>query len=118
MISLIIGCMEASIEIMKKLIPIVLMIMYYAFIVLPVAIFHGIVEVVKRLICYFKGKEYVPPQEPEISYEVKVEPERKKPTTRHLKATAYKVKRKKSHKRWYEPYTIDEMILYDIIDGD
>ena len=49
MISLIIGCMEASIEIMKKLIPIVLMIMYYAFIVLPVAIFHGIVEVVRSM---------------------------------------------------------------------
>lgn len=116
MISLIIGCMEASIEIMKKLIPIVLMIMYYAFIVLPVAIIRGIVEVVKKLICYFKGKEYVPPQEPEISYEVKVEPERKKPV-KHLRATAYKVKYKNDKKR-YEPFSIEEMMLYDIIDGD
>ena len=113
MISLIIGCMEASIEIMAKLIPIILTVMYYVFIVLPVAIIRGIVEVVKSLVCYFKGKEYTPP-EPEISYEVRVEPIAK--PKRHLKVKTYRVKPKKM--KWHEPFTLEEMILYDIIDGD
>ena len=116
MISIILGCMEASIEIMAKLIPIILTVMYYVFIVLPVAIFHGIVEVVKSLVCYFKGKDYIPP-EPEISYEVRVEPERQIPKTRPLKAKTYRAKPKKA-KKWHEPFTLDELIMYDMIDDD
>ena len=116
MISIILGCMEASIEIMAKLIPIILTVMYYVFIVLPVAIFHGIVEVVKSLVCYFKGRDYIPP-EPEITYEVRVEPERQIPKSRPLRAKTYRAKPKK-YKKWNEPFTLDELIMYDMIDGD
>lgn len=114
MFSLIVGMMEASIEMMGVIIPILLKICYFVFIVLPIALIEMIAELIRRLICYIRGKEYVaPPQPVNVETEVKSRP---KPV--HLQKKVYKVKRKPRKRKWHEPYTIDEMILYDIIDGD
>lgn len=115
--SLIAGSIEASIEIMAIVIPFVLMVCFYVFIVIPIFLIELVADLIKRLYCHIRKKEYIPPaymKNEENGTPASIKDLLPKPKPKPVKVKVVKKEQKKKS----NGITIDEILLYDIIDDD